>query len=457
MVVEGRACRHRTAPVASDLRSLRLARLALGELAVACTIGRRRPEPKDLREVRSTSGAWRRLYSLRSMRASTSRTSAASRAGGGAMPSTGRADPRWSARGSRRARRRRAGRRSRAGPGRARRTAASRWCARGMRSALGVRATRQRVDVALVDVAEHGEPAHGVAVERAVADRELALVAGREHQPVLGVRDRHQDRAADARLDVLLRDAVVAPRAEELAKDVQVGVVDRADVDAAAPRCRAGGRARARPRRCAPRRRAPASRRRPRAPARARCTASQAVTAESMPPERPDHRARRQALLAEVVADAEHEARLELRDRVGIAPRPRARAARVGGRQIDHAEGRCRRAAARRARARARPPRRSRRRRSARRCRPPGSRTRSATRWRVASAAIMRRRSAALPTCQGEHERLKTSAAPARASSPTGSLRIAHLVDPGVLADGQPDRRAAEPSDTGSRRAAGTK
>ena len=48
----------------------------------------------------------------------------------------------------------------------------------------------------------------------------------------------------------------------------------------------------------------------------------------------PDHRARRQVLLAEVVADAEHERRLELRDRRGIG---RDRRTRV---EIEHLERR---------------------------------------------------------------------------------------------------------------------
>ena len=129
-----------------------------------------------------------------------------------------RARPRSPARGRRRARRSRAGRRCRAGRARARPTAASRSCAPGCARARGSRARAERVDVALVDVAEHRESADRVAVERAVADRELALVAGGEHEPVLGVRDRHQDRAADPRLDVLLREPVVVARAEERAE-----------------------------------------------------------------------------------------------------------------------------------------------------------------------------------------------------------------------------------------------
>ena len=102
-----------------------------------------------------------------------------------------------------------------------------------MRSRAGVGASRERVDVALVDVAEHRETSHGVTIESAVAHRELALVSRREHQPALGVRDGHQQRAADARLDVLLREAVIGARAEELREGGEVGFVDRPDVEAA--------------------------------------------------------------------------------------------------------------------------------------------------------------------------------------------------------------------------------
>jgi hypothetical protein len=42
---------------------------------------------------------------------------------------------------------------------------------------------------------------------------------------------------------------------------------------------------------------------------------------------------------------------------------------------------------------------------------------------RAASSAIMRRRSSALPTCQGEHEGLSSTDTPALANSATGSIR----------------------------------
>ena len=64
----------------------------------------------------------------------------------------------------------------------------------------------------LRDVLDRREPADGVAVDRRVADRELALVPGGEHQMTLGVRQRHQRRAAHPGLHVLLGDAGQAQR-----------------------------------------------------------------------------------------------------------------------------------------------------------------------------------------------------------------------------------------------------
>ena len=58
-------------------------------------------------------------------------------------------------------------------------------------------------DVGLVHVLDQREPAREIAVERGVADRELRLVARREHEPAVRVRERHQHRAADPRLEVL--------------------------------------------------------------------------------------------------------------------------------------------------------------------------------------------------------------------------------------------------------------
>ena len=75
----------------------------------------------------------------------------------------------------------------------------------------GVRGARDPVDERLRDVADHREAARHVAVERAVADRELALVAGREDEAARVVRERHQDLPAHARLHVLLGE--VAERA----------------------------------------------------------------------------------------------------------------------------------------------------------------------------------------------------------------------------------------------------
>ena len=52
------------------------------------------------------------------------------------------------------------------------------------------------------NVFDDGEAAGHIAVERAVAGGELALVAGGEHQPAELVRERHNQCAADARLEI---------------------------------------------------------------------------------------------------------------------------------------------------------------------------------------------------------------------------------------------------------------
>ena len=66
--------------------------------------------------------------------------------------------------------------------------------------------------VRLVDVLEQREAAGHVAVERRVADRELGLVPGRDDEPAELVRERHQQHAADARLEVLLGEVGLAAR-----------------------------------------------------------------------------------------------------------------------------------------------------------------------------------------------------------------------------------------------------
>ena len=71
-----------------------------------------------------------------------------------------------------------------------------------------VHVAAQVVDEELRDVGDDGEAAGGVAVERRVADGELGLVAGREHEPAaVGVGERHQQRAADPGLEVLVGEA----------------------------------------------------------------------------------------------------------------------------------------------------------------------------------------------------------------------------------------------------------
>jgi hypothetical protein len=66
-------------------------------------------------------------------------------------------------------------------------------------------ARREPVDQQFAAILDGREAAGHIAVQRRVADRHLALVAGgQQHAPGL-VRDAHQQHAAAARLDVLLR------------------------------------------------------------------------------------------------------------------------------------------------------------------------------------------------------------------------------------------------------------
>src|SRR5438552_933620 len=75
--------------------------------------------------------------------------------------------------------------------------------------ALPVAPPRELVDERLRYVLDRGEAAGHVAVQRGVADGELALVAGREHERAELVGHRHEQVAADARLEVLLGDVVL--------------------------------------------------------------------------------------------------------------------------------------------------------------------------------------------------------------------------------------------------------
>ena len=211
----------------------------------------------------------------------------------------------------------------------------SRWSARS--SALGARSIVARRDelaprplvqvprepehVGLVDVLQEREPADHVAVERRVADRELRLVPGRDHEPAVRVRERHQQDAAHARLEVLGREALRA--SARRARAAPRGTPRR--------RPRSGSRGSARPRLAASRRgvrarplgreAATASRRSGRARRPSASTQSAAVTAESMPPGHADHDVR-EAVLLDVVAEAE-------RERASASARARARTATI--------------------------------------------------------------------------------------------------------------------------------
>ena len=91
---------------------------------------------------------------------------------------------------------------------------------------------REPVDERLGHVLDHREAARGVAVQGRVADRELRLVAGREHEPAELVRQRHEQVAADAGLEVLLGDVRIAA-VEAARQGLLVGLHRRADLQVA--------------------------------------------------------------------------------------------------------------------------------------------------------------------------------------------------------------------------------
>ena len=96
------------------------------------------------------------------------------------------------------------------------------------RPASLVQVPRQPEDVRLEDVLQQREAAGHVAVERRVADRELRLVPGRDDQPAELVRERHQQDAADPRLQVLLGEVGLAA-GEALGEHRVEGVGGRVD------------------------------------------------------------------------------------------------------------------------------------------------------------------------------------------------------------------------------------
>ena len=62
------------------------------------------------------------------------------------------------------------------------------------------------IDARLDQIADDRQGADHVAVERAIAHGHLGFVAGGEHQGAELVGERHEDGAANARLDVLFGD-----------------------------------------------------------------------------------------------------------------------------------------------------------------------------------------------------------------------------------------------------------
>ena len=94
---------------------------------------------------------------------------------------------------------------------------------------LRVAIAAQVVDQCLGHVLDHGEPARRVPVERGVAGGHLALVPRGQHDPSLGVRDRHQQHAAEARLQVLVGEAerLAAEHGGQHGREGDVGLLYR--------------------------------------------------------------------------------------------------------------------------------------------------------------------------------------------------------------------------------------
>ncbi len=191
-------------------------------------IGYRLPSPKDLAVIFGPGAAWRRLYSLPSIRRAMSRASSqgrlrAARGSGGRQRLVDEGLDQGVEHGV-------LGQRVRVLLVRLQ-LRRRRLRERGLRDhrPVAVDVPRESVDEHLRDVRDEGVTAGHVAVEGAVPDGQLRLVAGREHEVAEGVREGHQDGAADAGLDVLL--GGLPPFAELAAERLAVGLEDLADRD----------------------------------------------------------------------------------------------------------------------------------------------------------------------------------------------------------------------------------
>ena len=108
--------------------------------------------------------------------------------------------------------------------------------ATGSRCGGGIYPAGQGKDLGFKDVADHGEAAAHVAVERAVADGHFTFVTRREEERAELVRERHHQDTANAGLDILFGH-VGGPAGEEGAKgglggNHGVGDGDRLETDA---------------------------------------------------------------------------------------------------------------------------------------------------------------------------------------------------------------------------------
>ena len=87
---------------------------------------------------------------------------------------------------------------------------------------------RERIYQRLGHVADYGEAAAHVAVQSAIADCQLALVARRQHQRAPLVGQRHEGDAAQPGLQILLGD-VARGAGKEWIEHLQEFVVDGGD------------------------------------------------------------------------------------------------------------------------------------------------------------------------------------------------------------------------------------
>ncbi len=64
--------------------------------------------------------------------------------------------------------------------------------------------TRERIYHGLRHIADHRQPTAHIAIQRAIADRQLAFISRSQHQRAGLIRQRHQSDASESGLQILL-------------------------------------------------------------------------------------------------------------------------------------------------------------------------------------------------------------------------------------------------------------